>query len=345
MAENKAYGQLKKDLTAGTLKTAYVFWGEETYLREYYLSQVVKELVPAGFEEFNYHRLEGKGLEIQTLAEQVEAMPMMAERTVLQVTDLDIFKLPEAQRKAFIALIEDLPDYCCLILVYDQLEYKPNRTMKALCKAMDTYVSVVKFETQSRSDLLNWIARRFRANGKSLDAQTAEHLIFTCGSLMNGLIPEIEKVSAYAKGSIITKADIDAVAAPILEARVFDMTAAISRRDYDQAAEIMGTLLKLQEDPIMLLAVLGKELRKLYTARLAIDNGKDKFWLMEQWGMRSDYPAKLLLESARKVSTGWAADAVERCRELDLRMKSVTGVDSEAELKLFLMELAQGGKR
>ena len=345
MAENKAYGQLKKDLVAGTLKTAYVFWGEETYLREYYLSQVVKELVPADFEEFNYHRLEGKGLEIQTLAEQVEAMPMMAERTVLQVTDLDIFKLPEAQRKAFIALIEDLPDYCCLIFVYDQLEYKPNRTMKALCKAVDTYVNVVKFETQSRSDLLNWIARRFRANGKSLDAQTAEHLIFTCGSLMNGLIPEIEKVSAYAKGGIITKADIDAVAAPILEARVFDMTAAISRRDYDQAAEIMGTLLKLQEDPIMLLAVLGKELRKLYTARLAIDNGKDKFWLMEQWGMRSDYPAKLLLESARKVSTGWAADAVERCRELDLRMKSVTGVDSEAELKLFLMELAQGGKR
>lgn len=345
MAENKAYGQLKKDLAAGTLKTAYVFWGEETYLREYYLSQAVKKLVPAGFEEFNYHRLEGKGLEIQTLSEQVEAMPMMAERTVIQVTDLDIFKLPEAQRKAFIALLEDLPDYCCLIFVYDQLEYKPNRTMKALCKAMDTYVSVVKFETQSRSDLLNWIARRFRANGKSLDAQTAEHLIFTCGSLMNGLIPEIEKVSAYAKGSIITKADIDAVAAPILEARVFDMTAAISRRDYDQAAEIMGALLKLQEDPIMLLAVLGKELRKLYTARLAIDNGKDKFWLMEQWGMRSDYPAKLLLESARKVSTGWAADAVERCRELDLRMKSVTGVDSEAELKLFLMELAQGAKR
>lgn len=345
MAENKAYAQLKKDLSAGTLGTAYVFWGEETYLREYYLSQVVKKLVPAGFEEFNYHRLEGKGLEIQTLAERVEAMPMMAERTVVQVTDLDIFKLPEAQRKAFIALLEDLPDYCCLIFIYDQVEYKPNRTMKTLCKAMDAHVSVVKFETQSRSDLLNWIARRFRANGKTLDAQTAEHLIFTCGSLMNGLIPEIEKISAYAKGGIITKADIDAVAAPILEARVFDMTAAISRRDYDQAAEILGALLKLQEDPIMVLAVLGKELRKLYTARLAIDNGRDKFWLMEQWGMRSDYPAKLLLEAARKVSTGWAADAVERCRELDLRMKSVTGADSEAELKLFLMELAQGAER
>jgi DNA polymerase-3 subunit delta len=346
MAEkNQAYQQLKKDIAAGTLQSIYIFHGEETYLREYYLSQAAKKLVPAGFEEFNFHKVEGKGLSVQALAELTEAMPMLSERTLVQVVDFDIFKLNEEQRKAFVALLEDFPEYCCLIFVYDQLEYKPNKTMKTLHKAVEKAVSVVKFETQSRSDLLNWIARRFRANNKGIDPQTAEHLIFTCGSLMNGLIPEIEKVSAYAKGSVVTKEDIDAVAAPILEAQVFEMTAAISKRDFDRAADILGTLLKLQEEPIMLLAIMGKELRKLHTARLAIDNGKDKFWLMEQWGMRSDYPAKLLLESAKKVSTRWAADAVRRCQELDLKMKSVNGTDSVAELKFFLMELAQEAKR
>lgn len=341
---NKAYQQLKTDIIQGTLGTVYVFYGEETYLREYYLSQAVKQLVPPGLEEFNYHKLEGKGLTVQTLTELVEAMPMMAQRTVIQVVDFDIFKLSEEQRKAFIAMLEDFPDYCCLIFVYDLVEYKPNRTMKTLCKAMDAHVQVVKFETQSRSDLLNWISRRFRAEGKRIDAQTAEHLIFTCGSLMNGLIPEIGKIAAYAKGGAITKADIDAVAAPILEAQVFDMTAAISKGNYDRAAEILGTLLKLQEEPIMLLGAMGKELRRLRTARLAIDNGKDKFWLMEQWNMRSDYPARLLLEAARSVSTRWTEDCVLRCQELDLRMKSVNGVDNEAELKQFLMELAQGAQ-
>ncbi len=345
MAEKgKAYQQLKRDITDGTLGNIYIFYGEETYLREYYLSEAVKKIVPPGLEEFNYHKVEGKGLTVQALTELVEAMPMMAERTMVQVTDLDIFKLSEEQRKALIALLEDFPPYCCLIFVYDQVEYKPNRTMKKLCKAIEDHAAEVKFETQSRGDLLNWIARRFRANGKSIDTQTAEHLIFTCGSLMNGLIPEIEKISAYAKGPAVTKADVDAVAAPILEAQVFDMTAAISKRDFNRAAEILGTLLKMQEEPIMLLAVIGKELRKLYTARLAIDNGKDKFWLMEQWGMRSDYPAKLLLSAARQVSTQWAAEAVERCQALDLRMKSVNGTDNEEELKEFLMELAQGAR-
>ena len=74
MAEKKAngaYQQLKKDIAAGTLGTVYIFHGEETYLREYYLDQTVKKLVPAGMEEFNYHKLEGKGLTVQTLLELV----------------------------------------------------------------------------------------------------------------------------------------------------------------------------------------------------------------------------------------------------------------------------------
>ena len=94
----------------------------------------------------------------------------------------------------------------------------------------------------------------------------------------------------------------------------------------------------------MLLAVMGKELRKLHTARIALDTGRDKFWLMERWNMRSDYPARLLLENARRVSREWCAQAVRRCYEVDLRMKSVSGADGNGELKMLLMELAQGAK-
>ena len=92
----------------------------------------------------------------------------------------------------------------------------------------------------------------------------------------------------------------------------------------------------------MLLALIGKELRKLLSARIALDTGQDKLWLMERWNMRSDYPARLLLENARRVSRPWCAAAVKRCYETDLRMKSVNGVDGADELKFLLMELAQG---
>ena len=48
----------------------------------------------------------------------------------------------------------------------------------------------------------------------------------------------------------------------------------------------------MQTEPIMILAALGRQLRRIWTARLALDSGKDRYWLMELWGMKSDYPAK-----------------------------------------------------
>ena len=225
-ADNTALRELKHALRDGQLKNLYVFHGEEAYLREYYLGQMRRQLVPAGFEEFNYHKLDGKALTAQALTEAVEAMPMLAERTMVQVEDWDLYKLPEEQRNVLIALLEDLPPYCCLVFVYDQVAYKPNKTYKKLYAAVEKHVRTVKFEEQSQGEILKWVSRRFKAAGHTIDVPTAEHLLFTCGSLMNGLIPEIAKISAYARGERITRADIDAVAAPILEAQVFEMTGA-----------------------------------------------------------------------------------------------------------------------
>ena len=340
---DEAYQKLKADLSAGAVGCAYIFYGEESYLREYYLGELRKKLVPAGFEEFNYHRLEGKELTVQALTEMAEAMPMLSERTLIVATDFDIFKLSEEQRERLIALLEDLPPYCCLVFVYDTVSYKPNKTMKKLCKAVEQHVQAVEFRAQDSSDLVAWIARRFRALDKDIDRQTAEYLIFTCGGLMTGLVPEIAKIGAYAKGRTITQKDIDDVADPVLSAEVFKLSDAVLQGNYDLAASILGDLLKMQTEPIMILAALGSQLRRIYTARLAIDSGKDKYWLMELWEMKSDYPAKLLLTAAKRTTADWCADAVKMCQTLDRRMKSEKGMDAVGELKLLLVRL--GAKR
>ena len=340
---NEAFQTLKNDLAAGRAQNAYIFYGEETYLREYYLKELRKKLIPAGFEEFNYHTLEGKDLTVQTLVETAEAMPMLAERTLIVVSDFDIFKLNEEQREKLIAFLEDIPPYCCVVFLYDTVDYKPNRTMKKLYKAVTDHVQVVEFRPADNSDLVVWIARRFKALGKEIDRQTAEYLIFTCGGLMTGLVPEIAKIGAYAKGRAITQKDIDAVADPVLSAEVFRLSDAVLAGDYDKAARILGDLLKMQTEPIMILAALGSQLRRIYTARLAIDSGKDKYWLMELWEMKSDYPAKLLLSAAKKTTAAWCADAVRMCQVLDRRMKSERGMDAAGELKHGTISLIEDG--
>ena len=286
-------------------------------------------------EEFNLHTLSGKEFDIKALAQMVDCLPMMSQRTLILVNDYDLYK---GDKGALAELLADLPDYVCLVFVYDLIDYKADARTK-LAGVLKEKGRVVAFHRQGQGDLVDWISRRFRALDREISSEDAKYLIFLCGDLMNTLISEIGKVGAYAKGRRVTRQDIDAVAAPQLDAVVFQMTDAIAAKDFNRAAAVLGDLLHMQEAPIKLLAVLGRQLRQLYSARLALDRQKGSAYLMELWGMRSSYPAERLMQSARRFSLPWCRRAVVRCGETDLAMKS-TGASGEELLIDLLLELA-----
>ena len=341
--ENPNLRQLKQDLKAGTPGGLYILHGEETYLRDYYLDRLQKVCVPEGMEGFNVHRFQGKSLDLRALNDAVDSLPMMSPRTFVRVDDYDLFRAPEAQRNAMTALLSDLPDYCPLVFVYDTLEYKSDARMKKLTGAVKKRGQVIEFPPQQQNDLIDWIGRRFRAQGRDISGRDAQYLIFLCGDLMTGLIGEIEKIGAYAKEQRVTRADIDAVAIPVLDAQVFRMTEAMTKKDYDRAFSVLNDLLLMRQEPIMLLAVLGKHLRQLYSARVVLESKKTSRFLQELWGMRSVYPAEKLMEAARRHDLAWCRNAMKRCAETDLAMKSVMGTDAKERLISLILELSAGG--
>ena len=342
-AQDEAYRRLKQDLSRGTPGSLYFFHGEEAYLRDYYLDQLKQKLIPAGLDGFNYHRLAGSELTVQALSDAIDALPMMSQRTLIQVDDYELFKAPENERNLMAELLSDLPEYCCLVFVFDTVPYKSDARMKKLAGVIQEKGQVVRFPRQAQSHLVDWIARRFRALGHDIDTADAEYLIFLCGDLMNGLIGEISKIGAYASHRRVTRQDIDAVAIPVIDAVVFRMTDALTGQRYDEAFSVLNDLLQLQEAPIMILSVLGKHLRQLYSARVALESGKSSKWVKELWSMRSIYPADKLMAAARRHDLAWCRHAMIRCAETDLEMKSVTGADGKDRLVSLMLELTAGG--
>ena len=155
---------------------------------------------------------------------------------------------------------------------------------------------------------------------------------------MNNLIGEIEKIGAYAKQKHITKADIEAVATPQLDAVVFRMTDAIGEGSFDKAAAVLGELYQMQEPPIKIMWSLGRQMRQIYSARLALEQGKGSAYVASLWGLKP-YPADKLMNSAKRFSLKWCRRAVVRCGQTDLAMKS-TGQDAQELLTTLLLELS-----
>ena len=243
-ADTAGYQQLKKDLSAQAPGKLYILHGEETYLRDYCLNQLKELILSGGMGTFNFHEIPAKEMSPRRLEEALDCLPMMAQRTLVQVTDFDLFKAGEKDREAYAKLFEELPDYVCLVFVYDLIPYKGDARTK-LAGAIKRSGVVVNFPRQETGELVKWVRRRFRALGKDIDGNLASELIFLCGDLMTNLIGEIEKIGAYAKGSQITRADIDAVATPQLDTVVFRMTDAIGAGKFDQAAQVLGELFQM----------------------------------------------------------------------------------------------------
>lgn len=316
----------------------YLLWGPEDYLREQYLGQLKKICLPEGEDSFSYKRINGPELDMHELRMAVDAMPFMTERSFVELRGVDINKVKDADAAA--KILTDIPDYCTVAFV-QSAQYEPDGRLK-LIKAIRANGHDMKFTQQSQGQLVDWITRRFAAAGKSADTEAVQRLIFISGDLMSRLIPEIEKVAAYAKGERVTVDDVEAVANHIPEAVVFSLSDHIAARRYESAAQTLAELLAdKNNEPIMLLALLGAQMRKLYAARLAQEGGLGLKYIMDTCNTKYEFLAKNLAASARGFTLPQLRRAVELCAEADYMMKSSSQDDDEL-LKEVVMRIASG---
>ena len=321
----------------------YFFYGEEVFLLHHYLEQLKKKTVDELTESFNFHKLNSETFDMQTFADAVENLPMMAERTMVQVDDVNIFKLAENDRNHMVEILSDIPDYCTVVFTHITVEYKPDKRLKKLWDAVDKNGLAVEFARQSQKDLIAWVGRHFAAYDKRISTELCAYLIDITGGMMTDLKGEIDKIAAFSGAHEIVKQDIDAVTEPVLDAVVFQMTDLLGAGEYGQALLKLQQLFKMQQEPLSILGAVGSHFRRIGAARTILDSGRGSGDLMKLCGL-SDYPARKTMDAARRFSAAFCARAAELVVETDYRMK--TSYDEpERLLELLILQLAQEARR
>lgn len=337
--EKLDFAALRRQLLSEGPARAYLLYGEEDYLRESFFTEI-KKLCIEGEGDFNHRRLEGDSLSLTELSEAVNALPFFAEKTLVELRGFEINKYRDSQSSELVEILSDIPDFCTLVMLCPA-DYEPDGRLAA-AKAVRKHGQMINFTRQGGSTLINWIQRRFSALEKNISRVDAEYFAFISGSLMNRMIPEIEKVANYSQTGTVTRDDIDAVAHHLPEAKVFEMTEKLSARDFDGAVGILSELMQMKDEPpIKTLAVVGKQMRNLYAARVALEKGLGTSYVSETCAIRYDFVAERLMRSARGFSLQQLAHAVELCAETDYRMKTSAG-DNVELLSELVLRIAAG---
>jgi len=327
--------RLNEATASGQLGRFYIFHGDERYLLERSLGGIRDRLCPGGLDGFSYKRFDGNSFSAGGFEEAIDTLPAFSERTLVEVHDFDIFK--SEQKPAISGILDNLPDYVCVVVIYDTVPYKPDGRQK-LDKAILKNAEVVEFAVQGQDSLVKWIKRHFEDAGKHIATADAGYLVLVTGGYMSALHSEIGKVAAYALGGTVSRADIDAVVIPVLDAVAYKLTDALMRRQHADAMRVLDELLRMREPPHKLVYSISMKMRQLLAARVCIENkaGKDK--LIAMCGIRHDFQAKALLDTARKTSLPVCRKAVLLCAQTAYELNSAP--DQEARLTELIARLA-----
>ena len=254
-----------EDIKNQEYKQAYLFFGEEGYLKKQYRNKLLQAWNPDG-DTMNESRFEGKGIDVKEVISLGETMPFFSDRRIILLENTGFFK---NQCPELAEYLNNLPDYLYLLFVEDEVDKRSK-----MFKSVKQIGRVVDFAVQDEKTLMQWAAGILKREGKNITQRDMELLLTMTGIDMGNLRMELEKLITYTGDrNVVTRADIQEVCTTQTQNKIFDMVRAVTEKNQKRALDLYYDLLTLKEPPMRILFLLAKQFRQLLLVKEYTEEG------------------------------------------------------------------------
>lgn len=318
--------ELKQELKNAHLRSCYLFYGEEDYLKEFYREQLKKTVLYGEEDEFSYVQMSGEKFDLQYFMDVVTAYPMTSEKKFVVVTDLDIAKLSESDKKQLISMLKELPEFSIVLFFYGAqytaADYRIKNKRVADFKKFGKEVYIVEFTRQNDRELVRWCIKHIRQAGLHMEQETAEFLVSYTDSNMASLRAELQKLVNYCEGEV-KQEDIEAVVTKSLEADQFDLSNALAGGKFKEAILLLGVLKEKRAEPISVLSAISSTYMEMLAAKCAAAQGVSSAAVVKDFRMnpKREFLVKRYMANLRNIEVDTLAECVLLCSEADRSLK------------------------
>jgi DNA polymerase-3 subunit delta len=192
---------LKKALETGEFDGAYLFHGDDDYLKEEKVRALIERATDPATRDFNVEARRGAEVDGASLALALDALPMMASRRVLVIRDVTLL------RKDARAVVERHLSRAAgdlVLVLVAAAGTKPDAVLIERSIA-------IEFQALTRDHLAKWVAQHVVSLNARITPRAVELLCDVTGSDLALLAGEIEKLRNYADGAEIDESAISDV--------------------------------------------------------------------------------------------------------------------------------------
>ena len=217
-----------------------------------------------------------------------------------------------------------------LTVISDKLDER-----KKVVKEIKQKTNVIYKNSIDEKKLGNYVVDEFKQRGYVISPKDANYFIEYVGKNIDIIQSEIEKMIIYKDDKIITTADINSISSKGFKDNIFDFTDAIVKKDYKKMFECYDDLIKIGEEPIKIISLLGNQFILIYQVKKYDELYKSQSEIASILKIHP-YRVKLALESDFLISE--LESIIKKLHELDYEIKSGL-IDKKVGLKDFLLRL------
>ncbi len=348
----KYFIDLINGLKRGEIHPVYLFYGEESYLKEQAILRF-KEWYLQGEPDMNFDLINGETTTPADIASRAETLPFFSGRRLVVVKNPTFFKGPKRAGKdaaaddeesagqrgeaPLLEYIKNPLESTCLIFTTGDSVDKRKRVFKAIKKKGQA----LEFVFLSRGELARWLAQKTGAAGKKLAAGAGETLLNAAGPSLQKLVSELEKLFNYTYGrEVITQDDIRQVCPVGIEENIFAIVDAVGGRRCGDALSGIRELLAAKEPPFKILSMISRQFRLLLQVRDLMGRGCPAREIPAILKIHP-YTAQKIVAQCKNFSQDYLIVSIQSLSEVDLAVK--TGrQEFYPAVENFLLKLCAG---
>ncbi len=330
---------IKNHIKNNSFDNIYLFYGNEQYLKDFYLKLVQKKLIE-GDTEFNLHIFQGKDIDVSLLNEALESYPVLSEKKLIIVKDIPKDQLYGYVKEYLVEYKKDFPEYSILIIYQQEQTYNEKKEETILTAVYKNIATLIKFEKPKENDLVDWVSRHFKHHKKEIDNPTIKYMLSICDNSMTPLKNEIEKLCAYAVTTQISKKQIDEIITKTIDAKIFDLTDAIAKSDYSNSFIILNELFYQNFNENLIMATIYKALTNLYRIKAGLMSGKQSLTISKELNIHEFIVSKNI-RICEKLSDEFLRKSLKICEKADIDIRNFYGKNIKIIVERLIAELLE----
>ena len=329
MAKGKSSEQARdffRSLKRDPIKPAYLIFGEETFMLDLALRELLKAILPAGLNDFNHDVFYAREVDVAKVVSACEMLALFGGQRLVLLKDIQWMST---------ASLKPLNDYLANPSPSTTLVCYGVTTTRALTKTTGFYKKIRKvgvvqeFKALREWEVGRFLTRQAKTRKMALEPKAQDALIKAVGTDLASLDMALEKIDLYfgplssdeGSSRTITEEMLGEVVAVTRSHEIFELTEAIAQQDLGRSLELLGAMLEQGQNGVGINLMVARQMRQIWLVQAALRRRLDKKETAKAAGM-SPFFVERYRAYAKRFSASQLRRAMMLALETDRRLKS-----------------------